>query len=183
MPSGRSTFQLKITLQGTKPPIWRRILVSGGIRLSKLHEILQATMGWTNSHLHCFSVADQRYGPEFDDPPEDEINEEEVLVLEAVQGHKAFVYEYDFGDGWDHRVDVEALSWPHHGLRSAVCLGGANACPPEDCGGTSGYEHLLQVLADPSHEEHRELIEWVGGPFDAAAFDVAATNAALQRIR
>ncbi|MGH9918529.1 MAG: plasmid pRiA4b ORF-3 family protein, partial [Nitrososphaerales archaeon] len=104
-------------------------------------------------------------------------------VLEAIRGHKSFVYEYDFGDGWDHEVKVEALTWIRHGLKWAVCLEGANACPPEDCGGAGGYENLVEVLADPSEREHEFLLEWVGGAFDASSFDVAATNAALQRVR
>ena len=180
---GQSTFQLKITLEEISPPIWRRLLVPGSIRLPRLHDIFQVAMGWTNSHLHCFRTADKLYGMHFEDWPDEEIDENEVVVLHALRDQKSCVYEYDFGDGWEHRVEVEALTWSHHRLKHGVCLAGANACPPEDCGGPSGYERLLDVLADPSDEEHTDLLQWVGGAFDASAFDLAETNAALQRVR
>lgn len=182
-PPGQSTFQVRITLQEVDPPVWRRILVPGAIHLDKLHLVFQAAMGWTNSHLHCFRVADQLYGTNFDDYPDDEIDEHEISVLQALRDHKRFTYEYDFGDSWDHEVEIEDLTRSRLGLKYAVCLAGANACPPEDCGGTWGYEHLLEVLADPSHDEHGDLVEWVGGSFDARAFDLVLANAELQRVR
>lgn len=182
-PPGQSTFQLKITLEDIRPSIWRRLLVPGSIRLAKLHDVFQAAMGWTDSHLHCFRIADNLYGMHFDDYPDDEIDEKEVSVLQALRGHKSFVYEYDFGDSWEHRVEVEELMRSRRGLKYAVCLAGANACPPEDCGGPPGYEHLLAVLADPTHQEHEYLAEWAGDSFDPSAFDLAATNAALQGAR
>lgn len=180
---GQSTFQLRITLQRVEPPVWRRLLVPGAIRLDKLHIVFQAAMGWTNSHLHRFRVADELYGTHFDDYPEDEIDEHDVSVLQALGHQKTFIYEYDFGDSWDHEVEIENFARSPQGLEHAVCLAGANACPPEDCGGPPGYQHLLNVLADPSHEAHADLLDWVGGSFDAAAFDLASVNAGLQRIR
>ena len=139
-------------------------------------------MGWTNSHLHAFTIGGERYGMHFDDYPEDEIDEKQVTVLRAIGEHRRFLYEYDFGDSWDHEVVVEdavRLPW---GLRYAVCLDGQNACPPEDCGGVGGYAELLEVLADPSHDEHDDLMQWVGGPFDPAFFDLVAVNVALQHL-
>lgn len=182
-PPGRSTFQLRITLLDVNPSVWRRILVPGAIHLDKLHLVLQAAMGWTNSHLHCFRVAEDLYGTHFDDYPEDEIDEHDVSVLQALRDQERFTYEYDFGDSWDHEIEVEALTRSRVGLKYAVCLAGANACPPEDCGGPPGYEHLLAVMADPSHEEHGDLLQWVGGSFDASGFDLASANAELQRVR
>ena len=165
-PPGQSTFRLEITLKEIGPPIWRRLLVPGSIRLAKLHDVFQAAMGWTNSHLHSFRVGEGLYGMHFDDYPEEEIDEKEVSVLQVLRGHKSFIYDYDFGDSWEHEVKIEDLTWSRNGLKFAVCLVGANACPPEDSGGVSGYEHLLEVLADPSHEEYQHLVEWVGGSFD-----------------
>ena len=179
---GHCIFQLKITLEDTTPPIWRRLLVPGDIRLSKLHRIFQAAMGWTNSHLHSFTVGPALYGMHVDDWPDEEIDEEDVTVLDALRGHKSCRYEYDFGDGWEHRVEVEAHTSSDRGLKHAVCLAGANACPPEDCGGPSGFQHLLDVLGDPSDEQYADLLAWVGGAFEASAFDLAQTNAALQRV-
>jgi Plasmid pRiA4b ORF-3-like protein len=104
-------------------------------------------------------------------------------VVGAVKGHRRFVYEYDFGDSWQHDVVVEATWTMPTGLKFAVCVDGQNACPPEDCGGPPGYALMLEALADPSHEEHDDFLGWVGGSFDPEAFDLAAANAALQRVR
>jgi hypothetical protein len=131
----------------------------------------------------AFSIGGSLYGTHFDDYPEEEIDEKEVTVLQALRDHGRFVYEYDFGDSWEHEVLVESTSRLATGLKFAVCLDGQNACPLEDCGGASGYAHMLEALADPSHEEHNEYLEWAGGEFDPKAFDVAAANAALQRLR
>lgn len=174
---------MRVSLSEVEPTVWRRLLVPGGVRLAKLHDVLQAAMGWEDSHLHCFRIGDRRYGQQFDDYPPDELDEKDVTVLQAVGEDDHFVYEYDFGDGWEHEVVVESISTAPPGLRFAVCLDGANACPPEDCGGPPGYASILGALADPGHEEHEDFTSWLGGPFDPAAFDVAAVNAALQTIR
>jgi hypothetical protein len=174
--------QLRITLNEVEPAIWRRLLVPGSVKLAKLHDMLQAAMGWTNSHLHRFEIGGAIYGMHFDDYPDDEIDEKEVTVLRAIGDHQRLTYEYDFGDCWDHEVVVESSVRTPRGLKHAVCLDGQNACPPEDCGGTSGYEELLEALRDPTHEDHDELTEWVGASFDPAAFDLVAVNVALQHL-
>lgn len=175
--------QLRIELVDVEPVVWRRLLVPGSVRMSKLHAMIQAAMGWTNSHLHCFTVGEDRYGMQFDDFPEGEIDESSVTVLSALRGREGFGYEYDFGDGWDHQVTIERVVRFPSGLKLAVCLDGANACPPEDCGGAWGYRHLREVLADRAHPDHAELVRWIGEPFDPAAFDIAAANTALQPVR
>ena len=180
-PPGQSTFRLEITLKEIGPPIWRRLLVPGSIRLAKLHDVFQAAMGWTNSHLHSFRVGEGLYGMHFDDYPEEEIDEKEVSVLQVLRGHKSFIYEYDFGGLLGARGEGRG---PHLVSRRAQVRGVScwtNACPSEDCGGVSGYEHLLEVLADPSHEEYQHLVEWVGGSFDASTFDLGGANAALRQ--
>ena len=151
--------------------------------MAKLSDVLLAAMGWTNSHLHAFRVGEHRCGMCFDEDFEDEIDEQEVTVLEALRDLRRFVYEYDFGDGWEHEVAIEDLRWTYLGLKYAVCIDGERACPPEDVGGTWGYSEFLAAIADPSHEEHESYLEWVGGAFDPAEFDLAATNAFLQKIR
>jgi len=98
-------FQLRIRLEGINPPAWRRVLVPGGVRLAKLHDIFQAAMGWTNSHLHSFTIGDHLYGMQYDDYPEDELDETEHTVFIALRKSvRRFVYEYDFGDSWTHEV-------------------------------------------------------------------------------
>jgi hypothetical protein len=165
------------------PVVWRRVLVPGAVRMAKLSEMLLAAMGWTNSHLHAFRVGDRLYGVCFDDYPEEEIDEKSVTVLQALREERRFIYDYDFGDGWEHEVVIEELSWSYFGLKFAVCIDGQNACPPEDVRGPGGYLEFLDAISDPKHEEHASYLEWAGGSFDPAEFDLAATNAALQRVR
>ena len=176
-------MQLRIELVGAEPPIWRRVLVPGSVRLSKLRAMLQAAIGWTDSHLHCFRIGDRLYGTRFPDPLPDEIDEKTATVDQALRGVDRFVYEHDFGDGWEHEVTIESRPRRPNGLKCAVCVDGQNACPPEDSGGVHGYALMLDALADPSHEDHAMYLEWLDGPFDAEAFDLTAINVALQRVR
>jgi hypothetical protein len=146
--------------------------------------MFQAAMGWTNSHLHSFTIDGRLYGMHFDDWPDEELDEKEYTVYVALRGDvRRFSYEYDFGDSWEHQVVVEGVSFPPLALRHGVCLEGENACPPEDVGGVPGYEQFVEALADPLHEEHDNYLVWVGYKFEPDAFDVAAANAALQRVR
>jgi hypothetical protein len=183
VPAGQNSFLLRIGLEEVTPAVWRRIMVPGSVRVARLHDMFQAAMGWTNSHLHSFTIGGQRYGMHFDDWPAGEIDEKDVTVLQALRGQGRFEYQYDFGDSWSHVVVVEGVTVSRLGLKFAVCLDGQNACPPEDCGGSHGYAHMLEVLADPHHEDYRDILEWMGGSFEPGAFDLAATNAALQRVR
>jgi hypothetical protein len=182
-PPGQTVLRLRISLLDVHPVVWRRLLVPGSVRLSKLHLMFQAAMGWTDSHLHSFRIGDLLYGTQFDDYPPEELDEKSVTALSALRGQRRFIYEYDFGDSWEHEVVVEAMTTTALGLKFAVCLDGQNVCPPEDCGGTPGYATMLEALADPSHEEHDQFLTWVGGAFDPAAFDLAEANIALQRVR
>ena len=111
------------------------------------------------------------------------LDEKAFTVVTAIGAPERFTYDYDFGDSWVHEIAVHRVWRMAKGLKFGVCLDGANACPPEDVGGSWGYDNLLRVLADPSHEEHQHLSEWVGGPFDPAEFDLALVNARLQSIR
>lgn len=184
--AGTSVYQLKVTLQGSKPPIWRRIQVPGAITLERLHDVLQVAMGWENYHLHQYFVGQTVYGE-----PEPEaaflgfdMRDERRARLSQVapsEGDK-FVYQYDFGDGWDHTVLVEKILAPEAGATYPRCLTGRRACPPEDCGGIWGYYELLEVLNDPNHPGYAEMREWAGGDLDPAAFSVDDTNAALSHL-
>jgi hypothetical protein len=182
-PPAQIVFQLRVSLVGSEPLVWRRLLVPGSVSMARLHDMFQAAMGWTNSHLHCFTVGGERYGMQYDEYPEGEIDEKTVKVRRAIGARQAFQYEYDFGDSWDHEVVVEQSVMSVRGLKHAVCLAGENACPPEDCGGVYGYADLLRVLADAQHEDHEHLMAWAGGPIDPTAFDLVAANVALQGVR
>ncbi len=169
-------YELKVTLRDTRPPIWRRVRVRSDVTLAKLHTILQYVMGWTDSHMHQFVAADRVYGridPEF---PECE-NEKKALLNQVLRRPKdSLHYEYDFGDGWEHTVLLEHVLDAEPGGKYTYVVDGKRACPPEDCGGTPGYEHLLEVLADPRHAEHADMTEWVGAAFDPEAFDPDEIN-------
>ena len=178
-PPGQSAFQPRVQLNDVDPVVWRRLIVPGSVRMAKLSEMLLAAMGWTNSHLHAFRVGDVRYGMNADEYSDGEIDEKQVTVLQALRDERRFVYDYDFGDGWEHDVVIEDLSWTSFGLKFAVCIDGERACPPEDVGGPWGYSEFLAAIADPHHEEHESHLEWVGGSFDPARFDLATANAAL----
>jgi Plasmid pRiA4b ORF-3-like protein len=177
-------YQLKITLDEIKPPIWRRVVVPADISLAALHDVLQIAMGWTNSHLHAFEIAGHRYGRrDHADFAGDELLDERRHVLGALVGpRKRFMYEYDFGDGWEHHIIVEKELAAADKSPSIRCIDGARACPPEDCGGTYGYADLVDAITDPSHERHRELLDWVGEHFDAEAFNAAKVNTRLAKI-
>jgi hypothetical protein len=183
---GQSALQLRAQLRRVDPVVWRRLLVPGAMRLDKFDLALQAAMGWTNSHLHCFRIGKLTYGPKYIDDFDDDVidmDEKALTVAEAFQGERRLVYEYDFGDSWEHDVVVEDRLASRLALKSAVCLDGQNACPPEDCGGPHGYRAMLESLADPSDDEHDSYLTWLDGPFDATAFSLAEANAALQRLR
>ena len=189
---GRSgLYQLKITLKGSKPGIWRRVLVRGHMRLDRLHHVIQIAMGWTNSHLHQFITGTRAactyYGePDPDVPPtfSKTLNEKRYVLADlASVAKQKFIYDYDFGDDWQHEVVVEKILPPEPTFRHPICLAGANACPPEDCGGVYGYHNLVKILADPKHPDHDDMMDWIGGEWDAAWFDLEAANLMLKRLK
>ncbi len=180
------TYQLKVTLMGTDPPIWRRLIVPGDTTLRRLDRIIQAAMGWTNCHLHTFTVGGVVYA---EPDPEWEVSDERRVRLADVarEEGEAFVYEYDLGDSWRHQVLVEKVIVETGEARGPRCLGGEGACPPEDSGGVGGYYEKLLTLGDPDDDEHESTKAWVesmtGGPFDPDAFDLAAANEAVEALR
>ena len=168
-------YQLKVTLRYTKPPIWRRLEVRGDIKLGRLHRILQVAMGWADCHLHQFIVRGRYFGP-----PNLELgleNENRIRLDQVLQKPKdKMIYEYDFGDSWEHNVVLEkVLPFTQGERRYPVVTGGKRACPPEDCGGVGGFYTMLEVLQDPDHPEHEEYSEWLG-EYDQDDFDVAYIN-------
>jgi hypothetical protein len=177
-------FQFKIRLLEITPPIWRRVQVPD-CTLAVLHEVIQAAMGWTNSHLHQFIIDDVSYGvPE----PDLKLKNEDKVMLSQIISKRGkefcFKYEYDFGDGWMHDIAFQGYSPNDLGQDFPVCLDGSRACPPEDVGGPYDYEEFLEAIADPKHERHAELLEWIGGKFDPEHFDAkTATVAMMKAIR
>ncbi len=179
----REIYQLKVTLKGVKPPIWRRFLVSSSIKLPELHDILQVVMGWNNAHLHAFIANSMIYT--LPDPMMDsDYGDDETPVRLSTllrQTSDKLRYEYDFGDGWRHEIVLEKILPFSAEQPLPFCLKGKRACPPEDCGGIWGYQDLLQVLQDPEHEEHQTLLEWLPENFDPEYFSAEDINAIFHR--
>ena len=184
-PPAPARHQLLVTLVDSDPLIWRRLVVPHATTLAKLHRVLQAALGWTDSHLHQFVAGETIYGdPELlrDDPPQASTRRARLGQVAPAVG-TVIRYAYDFGDGWQHLVVVERLLRYPSGTTGATCLAGGGACPPEDCGGIGGYADLLATLRRGRGEAYRDMLAWLGGPFDPDAFDLAATNRALRRLR
>ncbi|HEY0696381.1 MAG TPA: plasmid pRiA4b ORF-3 family protein [Micromonospora sp.] len=178
----RQIFQLKLSLLDVRPLTWRRVLVPGGYTLDRLHRIFQHAMGWWDCHLHSFDIGGVQYG-EPDPDGELDLRDELDTRLDrvATKGHH-FGYTYDFGDWWEHQVDVEDIVDADPFQRYPICVDGASACPPEDVGGPGGYHLMLAALVDPDHPEHDRMREWLGRPFDPTAFDPAAATTLLRRL-
>jgi hypothetical protein len=179
-------YRFKITLKETRPVIWRRIETTD-ITLQQLHELIQTSMGWMNSHLHQFEIADKRYtDPRFmmdegDDFGALDYSGLRVSHLVTTYGAKLQIgYEYDFGDSWQHSVVLEKVTEPEPGIRYPRCVDGKRACPPEDVGGVYGFAAFLEAIANPKHPEHDELMEW-SGPFDADKFDASIATRRMKK--
>jgi hypothetical protein len=179
-----ATLQLHIELRHLKPKIWRRVLVPDTITLQRLHGVIQAAFQWGGGHLHEFNAAGERYGssdPDYDPPGS--IRSEATLLTKAVTPARTIDYVYDFGDFWEHRIKIEKVM-PPADTKLPVCIAGANAAPPDDCGGVPGYVDFVQAMADPNHAEHDNMVEWIGSDtWDPAAFDTIPVNDWLAQIK
>ena len=176
--TGGSVYRLKVTLVDSQPPIWRRFHVESGVTLERLHHILQTVMGWSDSHMHGFQRlgASQR-GARRRLLAIESADEKATRVADVLRRPRdKFVYEYDFGDSWEHEILLEEIVPRSSTARYPVVLAGRGACPPEDVGGISGYYHFLGAIKDPKHPDHGEMVGWGGEEFDPAAFDVQAVN-------
>ncbi|MBI4646520.1 MAG: plasmid pRiA4b ORF-3 family protein [Bacteroidia bacterium] len=177
----KKVYQLKMTLVGSKPKIWRQIIVNPDTLLVDLHRIIQTTMGWSNSHLHQFNDRTYVYAPkEFE--LEHSKNSRTIKLNPLLKKEKErIIYEYDFGDGWEHEIILEKILEDDEKNQIPRCIGGKRNCPPEDCGGIWGYEDLLKIISDKKHEDYKEMTEWLGEKFDPEYFNLTATNKLLKK--
>lgn len=181
----QSVYQLKITLRDIRPPIWRRVQVRSDATLGHLHWVIQFAMGWTNSHLHSFSIQGVDYSLPMPDFGLDDYmcDEQPVKLSKVVTGEKfKFFYLYDFGDSWEHEVIVEKVLTAEKDTHYPACIKAKRACPPEDSGGTWGYQELLEAIKDPEHPEHALRLEWLGMSFDPEAAELDEINDLLKTI-
>jgi hypothetical protein len=177
----KTAFQLRITLQDVKTVVWRQFQVLD-CTLPEFHEVIQAVMGWQNSHLYRFEVGGIRYSdPSLSEDLECADGRRIKLSHLVKQGHRQFEYVYDFGDRWRHRIEVESVFQPEEKAKFPVCIEGAGTCPPEDVGGEVGYEEFLRAINDPNDADHQHYLDWCGGWFDPDAFDLALVNRTLRK--
>jgi hypothetical protein len=174
-------YQFKITLKGTKPPIWRRILVPETYTFWDLHVAIQDAMGWDDYHLHEFTLLSPKTGRKvkIGIPSDEDVDygwevlaewNQKIAHYFSSENSKAD-YVYDFGDGWEHSIKLEKILPRETGVAYPRCIGGKRACPPEDCGGIGGYTEFLEAIGDPANELHEDMLDWVGGSFDPDDFD------------
>jgi hypothetical protein len=174
-------YQFKISLKKIKPPIWRRIQVPETYTFWGLHVAIQDVMGWKDTHLHHFEIVNPSTGMKEEIGIPDEDFEMEHIIFHGwkrkitsyftTENNNAD-YIYDYGDDWEHTITMERILPRERGIIYPICIAGERSCPPEDCGGTSGYEDFLEIIMDPNHKEYEETLTWVEGTFDPEHFDI-----------
>lgn len=181
--ASKHVYQLKIALIGSKPPIWRRILIADTTPLPDFHTVLQIVMDWEDCHLHQYRVGNTFYGvpePDFDLGFVEMLDEAKYRLNQLLRHEKdSLVYEYDFGDSWEHKVTLEKILPFTEEAQLPRCIKAKGACPPEDVGGIWGYYEFLEAINDPTHPEHENYIDWIGGGFDPDAYDIDEVNQTL----
>ncbi|MDQ6964180.1 MAG: plasmid pRiA4b ORF-3 family protein [Mariprofundales bacterium] len=178
-------YLLKIKLLDIEPEIWRRFVVPASITLERFHDVIQIVMGWTDSHLHEFTIGKRRY-TEYPECKEDGLACGRYRLGDLIkQRGRTFRYLYDFGNSWEHELTLEDSRYINHDPRAnaLVCLEGARACPPEDVGGIPGYFEFCTALNDPEHKSHASYIEWSGGSYNSERFDTEDINWELMKYR
>ena len=173
-------YQIKVTLTDVHAPVWKRALLSPEITLGKLHLILQIVMGWEDRHMHRFLHGGREYSdPRFESEGNALDERKTVLgVIMKAPGDR-LVYEYDFGDDWRHELIYEEWIQSDEHVPYAICIEGARACPPEDCGGPYAYNDLVRALKNPTQKRYKQMLDWAGDRFDPEAFNLDAINKRL----
>ncbi|MFW5754049.1 MAG: plasmid pRiA4b ORF-3 family protein [Marinilabiliaceae bacterium] len=172
-------YQITVTLQGIRPPIWRRLLIPADLFLHDFHKVLQTTMGWDNQHIHLFLKGNKMFGseetgwgsgPHFQDYTAIRVND-----LLRQPGDK-MIYQYDMGDDWRHAVELEKEVNPDPDAYYPVCIDGARECPPEDCGGVEGYKEMIEAVKNPASPHHRFFKALFPEGMDPEYFDKEVIN-------
>lgn len=172
-------YEFTISLAETEPLVWRKVLAHDFIELNELHLLIQLAMGWSDQHLYAFEINRKTYS---DDESASEMNylsANGVILGDILGDSKSFTYAYDFGDGWEHDVEITNTLKNDPRMNYPVCIAGENACPPEDCGGPHGFENLKKVIAGKNSKEKDELLTWLGGFYNPNTFDPNFVNKLL----
>ncbi len=180
---GDPVLQMRITLADVdSPPVWRQVVIPAGYTLDRVHGVIQAAMGWQNYHLHMFRIAGRDYGPAHPEIELEMLDEKQFRIGDLMKTGDLAGYEYDFGDGWEHELAVEASAAADAVTVYPACTGGEGACPPEDCGGPGGFADLKELLAGQPSPERDEMRAWAGEEYDPAHFDLAAASTAAGSV-
>lgn len=184
----RDIVQIRIALQEIEPPIWRRVQVPADLSLRRLHDVIQAVMGWLDYHLYHFEVGAKQYGPpeivgdnDFGPPTYSDRNTRLAQLIG--RGVERFTYTYDFGDDWRHDIVIERTLAGEPSTEYPILVDGKRRGPPEDCGGPFGFPEFLEAISDPEHPDHEDVLDWYGEPFDADDMELDKIEAMLSRIR
>lgn len=181
-------FQFKIELKGLRPPVWRRFLVGSNITFYQFHNIIQNVMGWENYHIYQFVLGRNSYILDSEDDADGffgvDIQRSNVLKLSDIfkNEKQKIEYEYDFGDGWEHRITLEKIVEKENNVNYPICIAGKRNCPPEDIGGIGGYQYFLEVIKNPENGDYEEMIQYSGDDFDPEEFDIEFINEILEDV-
>ena len=186
--AGRTVHQLRVTLRDVTPPVWRRVVVSGrhaAVRAVRCARSCDGMAGRPPARFDAGGTIYELPDPEGDGPSRRVTVDERTVTIADVVGvvGAEMRWDYDFGDGWEHDIVVDAVEPADPDVEYPICVDGRRACPPDDCGGPGGYERLLATLADPRHDDHAELSEWVPEGFDPEFFDPAEATEAMHAPR
>jgi hypothetical protein len=180
---GAPVLKIQISLIGVDSPrVWREAIIPAAYTLDRVHRVMQEAMGWRESHLHVFRIADREYGMLGPGGELGFLDERKFRLGELVKPGDRIEYEYDFGDSWKHELVIEASEKAAADMNYPACTAGEGACPPEDSGGTPGFADLKEILAGPPGQERDELRAWAGEDYDPERFDLAKANAAVAAI-
>jgi hypothetical protein len=175
----KEIIQMKISLNDIQPEIWRRFIVPSSISLDDLHDIIQFVMGWTNTHLYGFYIKGTEFSPvDIDDEFESEAEDTKGKVLNKLnlKEKDTIQYIYDYGDNWEHTIKIEKISKERNEIKAPWCIEGARNCPPEDCGSIPGYEDIVTAMKNPESESAKEIVEWLGEPYNPEKFNLDEIN-------
>lgn len=182
-------YQIQISLKYSKPKIWRRILIYSNTKLSDFHEILQICTGWRNCHLHQFIKDEIYYTKKMNDDFDEEyiVDYKNMKIKDLLKAENdKIIYEYDFGDSWEHNIILEKILSYDNNIKYPICIKGKRNFPPEDCGGIYGYEGLLDILKNPDNEEYKNMVEWLDNldyvNFDSEYFNKNEINKILKKF-
>ncbi len=181
--SSNKWYELKIELNGVKPSIWRTFVSDSNVLLPDLHKMIQIIMGWTNSHLHQFIKDGVIFSGLGEESFIRSVNYNKIKLCEVLKTEgDSIIYEYDFGDGWEHKLQLVKIRNDIES-KDPECISGERSCPPEDCGGVPGYEEILKALKNPKKKKYKGIIEWVGCDYDPDYLDIPEINERLKKKR